>query len=189
MFRKIRINRGALLFILLIIGIITYLVMLSFVRSKDETDIKELCNAYISVETNLNMLPEKYRDGVTKIPAEELDAHIQDMKDIIKLYYIDNDDTYDYLIKKLEASLTRQAGGGDVRSKYTKTIISFDGFVYRDNFVEVSISTQTEREDIHNGEIYSNKFITEDTLIVQKVNEKWKLVYSSLIDEGDYFLY
>lgn len=187
MSRKIRINRGALLFIFIIIGIMTYLVMLNFTRAKDEAEIKELCTTYVSVETDLNMLPEKYRDGVIKIPAEELNSRIQDMKDIIKLYYIDNEDTYDFLVKKLESSLTLQAGGGDLIKKYTKTIVSYDDFIYRDNLVEVHFTTDTERENISNGESYSDSFFTDDTLIVQKINGKWKLVYSSLDDGSEYF--
>lgn len=188
MSRKIRINRGALLFILLIIGIITYLVMLSFVRSKDEADIKALCSSYVSVETDLNMLPEKYRDGSYKISAEELDARIKDMKDAIKLYYIDNEKAYNYLVKNLEASLTLQAGGGNIIKSYSKVIVDYDDFIYRDNYVEVNFTTETVREDILNGEETSKSFLIDDTLIVQKVDGKWKVVYSSL-NNGDYFLY
>lgn len=180
MSRKIKINKGAVLFALLLIGIISYLVGLSIVRGQDEADIKKLCTDYIAIETQLNMLPEKYRTSDPQISAAELQACIQDMKDTVKLYFIDNENAYTYLTQSLERSLTQQAGGGSVLIKFNKSVISFDGFSYRDGLVNVQIHSQMSYEYETDGESRSDNGIVSDEMTVQKVDGKWKVVYSNL---------
>ncbi len=194
MSRKIRINRGALLFIILLIGIITYLVVLSVTRGKDEALIKDLCSDYITIETQYDALPEKYRSDGIDMPAEELNNYINDMKDAIKLYFIDNENAYGRLINSIESSLIRQAGGGAKISKFTKNIIAFTEFEYRGDVVEVSMQCQNQFEIISDSNsVAENNYLSDDSIIVQKVDGKWKVVYSNVKSpfdiSGDYFGY
>lgn len=194
MSRKIRINRGALLFIVLIVGIITYLVVLSFTRGKDEVEITELCKEYISIETSYDMLPEKYRSVNADITSDELDAYIQDMRDAVRLYFIDNENAYGRLISSIESSLIRQAGGGAKISKFNKNILAFTEFVYRGDVVEVYMQCQNQYEiNSDSSSVAEDNTVTDDSLIVQKINGEWRIVYSNIKSpfdiSGDYFGY
>lgn len=185
MSRKHRVNKGAVLFLILIIGIISYLVSLSVMRSKDEIDIKKFCTDYLAIETQLHMLPEKYRTDSPDISAEELSACIKDMNDTVKLYFIDNENAYSYLIETLERSLTQQAGGGDVLTIFSKSIISVNITEYREDFVDVQIISQMSYSYSTDSSMAGNTIRVADNMTVQKVNGKWKVVYSHFKSPDD----
>lgn len=183
MSRKLKINKGVVLFLILIIGIISYLVGLSVIRSKDENSIKNFCTSYVSLEAELYMLPEKYRTGSTDISAKELESCIKDMKDTIKLYFVDNENAYSYLIQSLELSLTKQAGGSDVLTMFNKSITDFKIVEYRNDFVDVQITSRMSYAfESDTAATNSGSFTVNDNMTVQKIDGKWKIVYSNLFN-------
>lgn len=178
-----KLNKGVVLLAFVIIAVAIYLSVNAVTESKDKTKIKELCEEYVAKEISYNMLPEQYRSDGTKIATNELDTYIKQMKEELSDYYVDNEQCYSYLLNNLEESLQNQQKGLSVVSAYEKSIIKFDKITFYDDSASVQISCNTTYEGtVPTGEINNLNSQTIDTITLQKVNGKWKITYSNLIN-------
>ena len=100
-----KINRGLILTVIVVIGVAVYLGCLGSAQAADREEIISICEDYIKAETGYSMLPEKYRKENPEIPEQELDAYINEAKTELKKFYVDNENTYKYLLERIESSL------------------------------------------------------------------------------------
>lgn len=176
MSKRKKINRGFILTLFVLICVIIYLVVMIFVTREDVSEIKRLSEEYIAAELKYNMLPEEYRKQNPEIPDDTLSAYIDEMKSTLKSYYIDNEQSYKYLLENIESSLKTQADGYDIIEEYSKDIIKISVSI-DDDIASVSISNTTKYSTLSGSDSDSSM---SDSLIFQKVNGSWRLTYSSL---------
>lgn len=180
-----KINRGAILTTLVILGIASYLIATAAVQNKEKPVIKQICEAYIQEEVSYNMLPDSYRKDDPDMNASALDDYIAEMEKDIIAYYPDNEQYYKYLIASRTADLTAQANGNGVVFQYTKTILRYDSITFDGDTAEVGMTCSTTIETKSSGmsgSSLNDKFTEDmtDNIILQKIDGKWKVLYASI---------
>ncbi len=182
-----KINRGVILTVVVLLGVAAYLIGLEVMHSSARKEIGALCEEYVQAELGYHMLPEEYRGATPGMTEAELDSYIAQMKEDLTPYYVNNEQTYQYLFSSLEQSLRNQAQGYDVTYELTKDImqteITFDGDKAR---VQLSCYTTLKGTTAYTPDIAAttpNNSVsreTRDTLYLQRVDGEWKLTYSNL---------
>lgn len=173
-----KINRGLILTVIVVIGVAVYLACLSSAQAADREEIISICEDYIKAETGYSMLPEKYRKENPEIPEQELDAYINEAKTELKKFYVDNENTYKYLLERIESSLKSQAAGDDVILTYTKDIYKVDSVAFDGDKASVELICNTVCKT--SGGSVSTDDLTNDSLMLQKIDGRWLLCYSNL---------
>lgn len=174
-----KLNRGAIVTAVVILGIVAYLIGRGIYNKSQIPEIKKVCEQYVEVEVKYSMLPEKNRTVPATISTSELSSYIETMKKDISEYY--PKDFENYSIKNLEYSLKDQAKGVNVVYDYSKKVqfskIKFDGksaIVSLDNLTTFDgLSPETGARD---------KVVTtpSDTIILTNIDGKWYVTFSNL---------
>lgn len=180
-----KLNRGAILTSLIVIGAIVYLVMFGISQNAEKPAIKDVCEKYVSTEIAYRMLPEKYRTVTPSIPKSELDSLIATMRSEVGAFYPEASRNSNYIIDTLTKALTDQLKGTGVVLKFTKDIKKYTSFVFEKDTVTVDFDSSNiyETAASTDGFFPQGEKITTDTqdiLILQRVDGKWMVVYSNL---------
>lgn len=182
-----KINRGVILTVVVLVGVAGYLIGLEAMHSSARKEIQQICEKYVAAELQYYMLPQAYRTESPQISEQELERYMTAMRDELKGFFVDNEQTYRYKLKELEENLTAQSKGEGVVYEYKKEIvrykIEFDG-----NTASVTLTSTTT----YDGPVssYSSKTGASsrqtltgevtDRLSLQRVNGEWKLTYAAL---------
>ncbi len=177
-------NRGIIVSVIIIMGILTYLTATAVSQGREKPAIETVCREYIAAEIQFSLLPEQYRTLESDMTEEQFEAYLQKLETTLLPFYIDNDRireiAYEQLSNYLESQLMNQA---PVLS-YEKTILSFDSFIFDGSQVTVELTTQSTIELPENknfgepgGRIAGE---TTDHIVLEKVSNQWLVVYASL---------
>jgi len=174
-----KINRGAALALLLLIGIVVYLSWLAAARRDDLPVIRERASSYVQAELGWTMLPEAYRSASPDVPDAELASYAAQQEQVIRSWYIDHDAITDPLVRRMREGLETQAAGRDVILDYTKEILEVRSIVFEGDRATVMLRTRTSleiagRDGVFNEEMY------DDTVILQRDGDGWAVVYAAL---------
>ncbi len=179
-----KINRGAILTGIIIFGVIVYLIVVFIVQSISIPGISDICTDYIAFDVKYSMLPEANRVEQPDMTEDEVGQYIEMMSNELKSFYPAGDQYSKYALNAKSASLQRQAAGIDVILEYTKEIISFRTFAFKDDTVTVTILTETyidkagtDPKDMSG----SGKMETEDHIILMKSEGQWKVIHAEIM--------
>ena len=175
-FRKI--NRGVVLTLLLLLGIVVYLSWLGASRRDDLPVLREKAAAYLEAELVWSQLPEAYRTAKPVMPAAELEAFADTQAEIVEGWYIDHDAIVDPLIGRMREDLAKQAAGQDVFLSYTKEILKYEDILFDADRATVTLTVRTRLEVAGRQGIYAEDMA--DTVIFQKEGGVWQVVYAQL---------
>ncbi len=183
--KRKKINRGLILTFAVVLGVAVYLVGLEAVRSKDKEEIKKVCEAYLQMEVAYHMLPEEYRKEQPDIAGPALDEYIRKMQEEITSYYVDNEQCYRYLLERLEENLRAQAEGKGVIYQFEKNIRRYESLSFNGNTVKVTFTSFSTLDGPPGGpgseeNRMESQGDTIDEITLQKVDGKWKVVFSNL---------
>lgn len=182
LFKKL--NRGAVLTVILLLAVVIYLITLAAVQSGEKPEIEKICRDYISLETEYALLPQDYRAGNEIMPEEELQSYLAEMEAAITPYYIVNDRIRQLALERLEGRLIDQAEGWDRILSYEKNITDFYSFSFSGSEVTVLIKTQSiiERPDNPVSKAAGGRVAgeTRDTVVLQKNGDQWMVVYAAI---------
>lgn len=183
-----KINKGLLLTIVVIAILVIYLTNLEKQREADKTDIKKSCEDFIAFTDEYVVLPEDMQTYTGEISKEDKEKTEIQLKDALKEQMVDNDKAieiqYEYLLDKLENGYKTE---NEVKTKNKRTITKISNYEFDGKQVTVTLRTSTETtykyKDEFTGEEKERKnTITSpsDEIVLQKVEGKWKIVYSYL---------
>lgn len=180
-----KINRGAILTTGVILVVIAYLIVHSALQNMEKPEIKKICEAYIQKEISYNMLPADYRKVKPAMPEAALEKYLKSMKTDIIAFYPSNEQYYKFIIQSITTDLTNQAKGTGVVFSYAKTILRYDDLNFDGDTVDVRFTSNSTMEVQSQSGIASSikeKIAGEiqDNVILQKIDGKWKVVYSSI---------
>ena len=180
-----KINKGLILTILVLIVLILYFNNVEKQRDKDKTDIKKACEDFIELTDKYSVLPKELQTLQDDIPDEKVDEYIKQMKKDLADIMIDNQESINIQQKILEENLKNGYNVLEVRTNLSRKIQKVSSYHFENNQVTVSLKDNVE-ETIKTSdglEEYdkNNEFeASEDEIVLQKVDGKWKIVYANL---------
>lgn len=188
-----KINRGVILTVIVITGVVIYLVSLSISQSRSIPELKKLTEEYIQLDVKYAMLPEEYRNETPDITKDELDSFIQEMEEKLSVFYPDEEQYSEFAVKNIAAELTKQSKGQGVILSYEKEIVEFSNFVFKEDTVTVSVLTDTSIETTAQDDMapYERgkmadtgkiRYETDDILIFMRYKGEWKLIHAQISD-------
>jgi hypothetical protein len=180
-----KINRGAILTAVVILGVIGYLITNAILQNNEKPRIKQICDTYIQTEVKYNMLPAAYRIDKPAMSASALTDFLAEMKKNITAFYPDKEQYYQFVVMSLTNDLTSQSKGTGVVYKYEKSIKKYDDMVFDGDIVTVNMTCNTtiEARDLSKtGATVKENLVQEimDTVILQKIDGQWKVVYATI---------
>lgn len=180
-----KINKGLILTVIVLVVLILYFNNLEKQRDKDKPDIKKACEDFIELTDKYSVLPVELQTLQDNIPEEKVDDYIKQMKKDLADVMIDNQESINIQQKILEENLKNGYNVLEVRTNLSRKIQKVSSYQFENNQVTVSLKDNVE-ETIKTSdglEEYdkNNEFeASEDEIVLQKVDGKWKIVYSNL---------
>lgn len=180
-----KINKGLILTVIVLVVLILYFNNLEKQRDKDKPDIKKACEDFIELTDKYSVLPVELQTLQDDIPEEKVDDYIKQMKKDLADVMIDNQESINIQQKILEENLKNGYNVLEVRTNLSRKIQKVSSYQFENNQVTVSLKDNVE-ETIKTPdglEEYdkNNEFeASEDEIVLQKVDGKWKIVYANL---------
>ena len=180
-----KINKGLILTVIVLVVLILYFNNLEKQRHKDKPDIKKACEDFIELTDKDSVLPEELQKLQEDIPEEKVDEYINQMQKDLEDIMIDNQESINIQQKILEENLKNGYSTLEVRTNSSRKIQKVSSYQFENNQVTVSLKDNVE-ETIKTSdglEEYdkNNEFeASEDEIVLQKVDGKWKIVYANL---------
>lgn len=211
-----KINKGLVLTIIVIIALVIYLVGVEKQREADKDDIIKACEEFIDFTDKYSVIPEDVLKLGEVFSQDKLNEYIQKMKNELPEYMIENNEAVGIESQILQSNIenaystesnteqenteqTEQSNEKIVKSIKTKIeseITKISSYEYDGNQVTVTLSLTTDvtTNYLNNGETQENQNTLRENgnqIILQKVENKWKVVYSDLQydDYGNLVIY
>lgn len=189
-----KINKGLLLTIIVLIVLIIYLKGVEKQREADKTAIKTSCEEYINLIDNLMVLPEDMQNL-----SEENEQKIQDnINNELKNVMIENEDAIE-LQSQYVLEIVKQSNENKIITNCKKNIDKISKYEFDGDQVVVKFSSNLETSYKHvntetneEEEKQNIQSTSGDEITLQKVDGKWKIVYSYLDyyqNSSDLYLY
>ena len=180
-----KINLGLILTIIVVLAVAIYSINVELKRNKEKDTIKTVCEDFIKTTSDYVSLPEEYQSLTNKISEEDFNNYINEMKDKLKEKMIDNNDAIDIQATILETELEEQLASQNIVTNFERKITKLSSYTFDGNQVTVNFKSKVDKEIKYteNGEekTKNDAFDTvTETIILQKVDNVWKVVYSDL---------
>ena len=175
-------NRGILLTVFVLIAVSIYLITSAFMQAAEKPQIEEICRSYAAAEIGYYMLPEPWRTGEEPMPQDEIDKYKDKMQSEIEPWYRGNQRIRALAMNRLGNEIEIQAENVSRVLECTKEISRFESFSFSGNEVTVVFKSRTAIERAKSEYEEGGRIVeeTSDTIMLQKEDGEWKLVYASL---------
>ena len=200
-----KINKGLVLTIIVIVALVIYLVGVEKQREADKDDIIKACEEFIDFTDKYSVIPEDVLKLGEVFSQDKLNEYIQKMKNELPEYMIENDEAVGIKAQILQTNIenaystesnteqenTEQTGQSNgniinsIKTKMEREITKISSYEYDGNQVTVTFNSTTTLTTnyLNNGETQENQSSFngyEEQIILQKIDSKWKVVYSDL---------
>ena len=133
------------------------------------------------------VLPEDMQKS--EVSEEKVNEYVNQMKSDVEKVMISNTEAVKIQKQVIENNLRDSYNALDVRSKVSRKIKKINGYEFDGNQVTVKLKDQVEIVTKVFDEIDSTKETetfdaSNDEIILQKIDGKWKIVYSNLQFDG-----
>ena len=186
-----KINKGLILTIIVLAALLIYISSIEKQRNSDKPDIRKACEEFIAVTDKYVVLPEDMQKS--EVSEEKVNEYVNQMKSDVEKVMISNTEAVKIQKQVIESNLRNGYDALDVRIKMSRKIKKINGYEFDGNQVTVKLKDQVEIVTKVFDEIESTKETetfeaSSDEIILQKVDGKWKIVYSNLqYDNGYYY--
>lgn len=182
-----KINKGLILTIIVLAALLIYISGVEKQRNADKPDIRKACEEFIALTDKYVVLPEDMQK--TEVSEEKVNEYVNQMKNDVEKVMISNTEALKIQEQVIENNLRDSYNALDVRSKVSRKIKKINGYEFDGNQVTVKLNNQVEIVTKVFNEIESTKETetfeaSSDEIILQKVDGKWKIVYSNLQFDG-----
>ncbi len=193
-----KINKGLILtiIVLLILGI--YLFVVESKRNEAKPEIEEIVKEYIAIVNKYSVVPEDMQkiqvptsnEEFTRINEEmdkKVDEYLNKYEAELKEKMIDNKEVVDMQKDAMKCFLDNANNYfQEVVTKYNREIVKIRKYAFDEDQVTVTLETSTEIEnkylDEGNEKVRKeNPTSKDETITLQLVDGKWKVVYADLI--------
>jgi len=184
-----KLNRGAIVTAVVLLAVAVYLAALNIVQQKDQEDIKTTCEAFLLADADWRVLPVDYENGKTRLPEDQLNQFLADMKSDKAKYYVANQAALDNDLIYLNESLTSQNEGMTaLTTSFENRILTFSSISFDGDSVYVTVDTQVAIESLNfaAGETapVRQSVSSSDSITLQKEDGIWKIVYAYINTGG-----
>lgn len=177
-----KLNRGAILTVLVLLAVVLYLLTLHFSQAAAVPEIKNTCRNYITTAVKYQMLPQKYRKDKPDMPAGELSDYISSMSTEIGAFYPDKE--RENAVDRIASNLTLQANGTGVVYGYTMAVSGFKSLDFHYDTVTVTVLCVSTYDGPYGEGINPPRTNmtgqTTDTFMLQKTDGRWQIIYADL---------
>ncbi len=182
-----KINKGLILTIIVLAALLIYISGVEKQRNADKPDIRKACEDFILLTDKYVVLPEDMQKS--EVSEEKVNEYVNQMKNDVEKVMISNTEALKIQEQVIENNLRDSYNALDVRSKVSRKIKKINGYEFDGNQVTVKLNNQVEIVTKVFDEIESTKETetfeaSSDEIILQKVDGKWKIVYSNLQFDG-----
>ena len=182
-----KINKGLILTIIVLAALLIYISSIEKQRNSDKPDIRKACEDFILLTDKYVVLPEDMQKS--EVSEEKVNEYVNQMKSDVEKVMISNTEAVKIQKQVIENNLRDSYNALDVRSKVSRKIKKINGYEFDGNQVTVKLKDQVEIVTKVFDEIDSTKETetfdaSNDEIILQKVDGKWKIVYSNLQFDG-----
>lgn len=182
-----KINKGLILTIIVLAALLIYISSIEKQRNSDKPDIRKACEEFIALTDKYVVLPEDMQKS--EVSEEKVNEYVNQMKNDVEKVMILNTEAVKIQEQVIENNLRDSYNALDVRSKVSRKIKKINGYEFDGNQVTVKLNNQVEIVTKVFDEIDSTKETetfdaSNDEIILQKIDGKWKIVYSNLQFDG-----
>ena len=182
-----KINKGLVLTIIVLAALLIYISGVEKQRNADKPDIRKACEEFIALTDKYVVLPEDMQKS--EVSEEKVKEYVNQMKNDVEKVMISNTEAVKIQEQVIENNLRDSYNALDVRSKVSRKIKKINGYEFDGNQVTVKLNNQVEIVTKVFDEIDSTKETetfdaSNDEIILQKIDGKWKIVYSNLQFDG-----
>ena len=182
-----KINKGLILTIIVLAALLIYISSIEKQRNSDKPDIRKACEEFIALTDKYVVLPEDMQKS--EVSEEKVNEYVNQMKNDVEKVMISNTEALKIQEQVIENNLRDSYNALDVRSKVSRKIKKINGYEFDGNQVTVKLKDQVEIVTKVFDEIDSTKETetfdaSNDEIILQKIDGKWKIVYSNLQFDG-----
>ena len=182
-----KINKGLILTIIVLAALLIYISGVEKQRNADKPDIRKACEEFIALTDKYVVLPEDMQKS--EVSEEKVNEYVNQMKNDVEKVMISNTEAVKIQEQVIENNLRNGYNALDVRSKVSRKIKKINGYEFDGNQVTVKLNNQVEIVTKVFDEIDSTKETetfdaSNDEIILQKIDGKWKIVYSNLQFDG-----
>lgn len=182
-----KINKGLILTIIVLAALLIYISGVEKQRNADKPDIRKACEEFIALTDKYVVLPEDMQKS--EVSEEKVNEYVNQMKNDVEKVMISNTEAVKIQEQVIENNLRDSYNALDVRSKMSRKIKKINGYEFDGNQVTVKLNNQVEIVTKVFDEIDSTKETetfdaSNDEIILQKIDGKWKIVYSNLQFDG-----
>lgn len=181
-----KINKGFILTLIVLIGLIVYLVGVEKQREAEKVNIVATIEEFIAITDKYSVYPENINNLSKRITAEERDKYLEEMRNELKKAMIPNEEVVKLQAQAIENVLNMVNQEREIKTKTERKILEILGYEFDDNQVTVEFKTIVENEIKYIDEQGKEQTRKEtyqtynDEIILQKIEEEWKIVYSNL---------
>lgn len=182
-----KINKGLVLTIIVLAALLIYISGVEKQRNADKPDIRKACEEFIALTDKYVVLPEDMQKS--EVSEEKVNEYVNQMKNDVEKVMISNTEAVKIQEQVIENNLRDSYNALDARSKMSRKIKKINGYEFDGNQVTVKLNNQVEIVTKVFDEIESTKETetfdaSSDEIILQKIDGKWKIVYSNLQFDG-----
>ncbi len=182
-----KINKGLILTIIVLAALLIYISGVEKQRNADKPDIRKACEDFILLTDKYVVLPEDMQKS--EVSEEKVNEYVNQMKSDVEKVMISNTEAVKIQKQVIENNLRNGYNALDVRIKMSRKIKKINGYEFDGNQVTVKLKDQVEIVTKVFDEIDSTKETetfdaSNDEIILQKIDGKWKIVYSNLQFDG-----
>lgn len=189
-----KINKGLILTIIVVLVLAIYLVNVEKQRKADKDDINKVCEEFIDFADKYLVLPEEMQNLTEPISEKKEKEYTDEIKTELEKIMISNEEAVKLQHQILVANLKNGYNTNSITSKLNKEITKITNYEFEENQVTVTfrttvtVNTKYLTGDNEEKESKNTYETSNDEIMLQKVEGKWKVVYSNLsYNNGIYY--
>lgn len=170
-----KINRGIILLVLALMGVVIYLFISAFTLDDDKSQITDTVKDYLNAEMSCYVISE---DELTLSNASEEKAMQlkHEIENKIKPYYVDHSALLDARAVSIFGDIISQAALDSYISDCKKQNIKVTDLSVKDNYAYVTVKSETVA--VQNGNSVKNS--VSDNLTLMKTKDGWRVASGSV---------
>lgn len=181
-----KVNKGAILTLIVLTILTIYLVNLEKQREEEKVQIKNICEKYIEFTDKYTVLPEELQKLPIQIAQKQTEDYKKEIETELKKLMISNEEVVELQYQILVSILKKGYNNNEVKSKTERQIIKISGYEFEGNQVTVTFKSKVKNttkylnQNNEEQERQSTFETFEDEIMLQKIDEEWKIVYTNL---------
>ena len=180
-----KVNKGLILTIIVLVLLVTYCICVEKQRNADKAEIKEVCEKFIDLADKYVVAPEKMQNTSQELSSANEEEIQKNLNNELKEIMINNPEAIEIQSSTIMEALKNGYTDKKMKIKNERIITKISNYEFDGSQVEVTFNStlNVAYKYIDDGseKEKTNTFNNSSELItLQKVDGKWKVVYSNL---------